>query len=99
MVHSFYDVIMLIRSLLNEERRRWILWWPVGLGTGIACYFALPFELPLWPGLLLSGVMFIGLLLCSRESRFFIIQLVILSILLGFILAQLRTWQADRTST
>jgi competence protein ComEC len=26
------------------ERDRWILWLPVGLGSGIACYFALPSE-------------------------------------------------------
>jgi len=30
------------------ERERWALWLPVGLGAGIAIYFALPFE-PGWP--------------------------------------------------
>lgn len=26
------------------ERERWPLWIPVGIGAGVACYFALPFE-------------------------------------------------------
>ena len=29
---------------LAGERERWPLWLPVGLGTGIAVYFALPVE-------------------------------------------------------
>ncbi len=33
----------LIQNLL-EERERWFLWIPVGIGAGIALYFALPFE-------------------------------------------------------
>ena len=35
---------------LLEERERWLLWLPVALGTGVALYFALPVEPPLWPG-------------------------------------------------
>jgi competence protein ComEC len=34
------------------ERDRWPLWLPVGLGTGIGLYFALPFE----PGLFAAGL-------------------------------------------
>jgi competence protein ComEC len=33
------------------ERERWSLWLPVGLGFGIAFYFLLPAEPPLWPGI------------------------------------------------
>jgi competence protein ComEC len=35
---------------LLEERERWLLWLPVGLGAGIGVYFALPSEPPLWLG-------------------------------------------------
>ena len=35
----------LTRQLL-EERERWILWLPVGLGVGVVCYFVLPVEPP-----------------------------------------------------
>ena len=33
------------------ERERWVLWLPVCLGAGIATYFTLPVEPPLWLGL------------------------------------------------
>lgn len=32
------------------DRDRWVLWLPVALGAGIALYFALPAEPPLWVG-------------------------------------------------
>ena len=41
----------LVTWLLNEldqDRERWILWLPVAFGAGIACYFALPSEPPVW---------------------------------------------------
>src|SRR5918994_2132086 len=44
---------------LLAERERWLLWLPVALGSGIALYFALPVEPPLWlgaSGLLLAAV-------------------------------------------
>jgi competence protein ComEC len=34
--------------LAERERVRFFLWSPVALGTGIAGYFALPSEPPLW---------------------------------------------------
>jgi len=37
-----------LRSQVLADRRRWTLWLPVALGTGIGLYFALPFE-PAWP--------------------------------------------------
>lgn len=39
---------LLVRLL--EERERWFLWLPVGVGIGIALYFALPIEPPPWLG-------------------------------------------------
>ncbi|MEI8397376.1 MAG: hypothetical protein WCF85_21875, partial [Rhodospirillaceae bacterium] len=35
---------------LLDERERWGLWLPVGLGFGIALYFSLPDEPPVWLG-------------------------------------------------
>lgn len=35
---------------LADERARWPLWAPVALGSGVAGYFLLPFEPPLWMG-------------------------------------------------
>jgi competence protein ComEC len=33
-----------------EERERWVLWAPVFIGTGVAAYFGLTFEPPIWLG-------------------------------------------------
>ena len=33
-----------------EERERWILWAPVFIGAGVAAYFGLAFEPPIWLG-------------------------------------------------
>jgi competence protein ComEC len=35
---------------LLEERERWFLWLPVGVGLGIGLYFGLPREPPVWLG-------------------------------------------------
>ncbi|HEY0835840.1 MAG TPA: hypothetical protein VGE72_18195, partial [Azospirillum sp.] len=41
--------VWLLERLL-AERDRWALWVPVGIGFGIACYFALPTEPSGWSG-------------------------------------------------
>ena len=35
---------------LREERARWFLWLPVAQGAGVALYFSLRAEPPLWLG-------------------------------------------------
>jgi competence protein ComEC len=44
---------------LLEERERWLLWLPVGVGLGVGLYFSLGAEPPLWlgPALLLPVVL------------------------------------------
>ncbi|CAN5769588.1 ComEC/Rec2 family competence protein [soil metagenome] len=39
-----------ILDQLDAERSRWMLWLPVAMGLGIAVYFELPSEPPLWLG-------------------------------------------------
>ncbi|HWA92897.1 MAG TPA: ComEC/Rec2 family competence protein [Rhizomicrobium sp.] len=45
-----------VAESFRAERERWPLWLPVGFGTGIAVYFALPAEPPLW----LAAVLGVG---------------------------------------
>src|SRR5918994_5899157 len=47
---------------LLAERERWLLWLPVALGSGIALYFALPVEPPIWSGA--SALLLAALALC-----------------------------------
>ncbi|MBI2978602.1 MAG: hypothetical protein HYY38_07245, partial [Rhodospirillales bacterium] len=81
---------------LLDERDRWALWLPVMFGLGIAVYFALRFEPPLWLGL--GGVAVtaaFGLAVRRRQwdsSGLAIAGLVALAMLAaGFTTAQWRT--------
>jgi competence protein ComEC len=47
---------------LMAERERWLLWLPVAMGTGVALYFALPREPPLWLGAAGLGLLSVVLL-------------------------------------
>ena len=57
--------VLAVAQRLDSERERWALWTPVALGLGIAVYFELPSETPLWLGIALT---LLGLLLCAARS-------------------------------
>ncbi len=48
-----------ILDRLDAERSRWMLWLPVAMGLGIAVYFELPSEPPLWLGPVLAAGAFV----------------------------------------
>lgn len=76
---------------LEAERARWFCWLPVALGSGVACYFALPVE----PGLLtaLAAVFAAAALFLATPGvgalRFFATGLLAFAI--GFAAAKART--------
>ncbi|HWD26127.1 MAG TPA: ComEC/Rec2 family competence protein [Rhizomicrobium sp.] len=75
------------------ERDRWPLWLPVGLGTGIALYFALPFEPPLaWAGLavlaVVAAIFGIG---GTQHAALRVALAAVAAIAFGFALAKART--------
>ncbi|AIL13079.1 hypothetical protein IM40_05470 [Candidatus Paracaedimonas acanthamoebae] len=81
---------------LIEERTQWILWAPVGIGTGILIYFGMQTEPSWWAGLI--GVLFsciflilLRILKIEYPSAFFLV-LMSLTIFSGFMAAQLRTY-------
>ncbi|HXU58325.1 MAG TPA: hypothetical protein VN710_06220, partial [Verrucomicrobiae bacterium] len=43
--------IAILADNLAGERDRWVLWLPVAMGAGVALYFDLAVEPPLWLGL------------------------------------------------
>ncbi|GAB6053990.1 ComEC/Rec2 family competence protein [Magnetospira thiophila] len=74
-----------------EERERWPLWLPVLLGVGIAVYFSLRHEPPWWLGLaLLLPLILVTRLLWERQGGR-IAGLILLTLALGFAVAQART--------
>jgi competence protein ComEC len=82
---------------LNVEHARWFSWWPVGMGIGILLYFELSFE----PRLIFSSIVLlltIGVMLYGSITRhpfyesslrFFLYGII--SIIVGFTLAKIRT--------
>ncbi|HWA46037.1 MAG TPA: ComEC/Rec2 family competence protein [Hypericibacter adhaerens] len=77
------------------ERDQWLLWAPVALGTGVAVYFGLREEPPLWlgPGLAVLGILLC--LLCRRQPGLMGLAAAMTLVALGFGAAGLRTaWVA-----
>jgi competence protein ComEC len=58
-----------VANALLVERERWALWLPVALGAGIATYFGLPFEPPLWPTATLLAVLVV-VVVAARARAF-----------------------------
>lgn len=75
-----------------EESDRWFLWLPVGFGSGIAFYFALPFE-PSLLFVLLAAMALAGAaaVLWSWRRQMALLMLVPAMLLAGFTAAKLRT--------
>ena len=82
---------------LLEERERWFVWLPVAVGCGVAVYFALPAEPPLW----LAAALLLTVLLVASAAGFrtagagresaLVLSVGLGAILLGFAAANLRT--------
>ena len=84
-----------LAAALVAERERWPLWTPVGLGAGIAIYFALPVE-P-WPWLGVIGAVLALLAAVAARSRpaWLAAALAVAVVVGGFAIAQVRTgWVA-----
>ncbi|MEI8295328.1 MAG: ComEC/Rec2 family competence protein [Alphaproteobacteria bacterium] len=81
----------LYQSYKEQERTRWSLWCPVGLGVGICSYFCLPYEPTTTAviGSLCGTLLCAGFLLKYRKAYF--TSLLIISVALGFTVAKGRT--------
>ena len=90
-----------VRAQALADRDRWPLWLPVALGSGIACYFALPFE-PAWPWALVAAgfVLVAGALSAASESMSWRFGLALLAAAsLGFAVVKVRTETVARACT
>ena len=80
-----------ILQQLDAERGRWMLWLPVALGLGIAIYFELHSEPPLWLGPMLGGGAVVLALLAPAGSAARALGIGLMAASLGFGLATWRT--------
>lgn len=88
---------MRLSTALYDDRSRWILWWPVGMGTGISFYFSLSHEPTLIHALSLLLITFTGAcaVFLYRRHQIFRVGLCMaaLSLTIGFAAAKIRTDQ------
>jgi competence protein ComEC len=78
-------------GLLAAERDQWLLWAPVALGAGVAIYFGLPSEPPLWSGPVLACLALLLAWLCRRRAGLAVLAITAILMAVGFGAAGLRT--------
>lgn len=84
-------LVLRLKEALEQERERWVLWLPVGLGLGISAYFSLPVEPPLWSGsAALAATLSLGLA-GRRQPAALMAMIGLGAVALGFAAAQWRT--------
>lgn len=76
---------------LLAERERWALWLPVGIGLGIAVYFALPAEPPVWVGPALLPPAILLAVLGRRRDLILIFGSGAIAVAAGLTASQLRS--------
>jgi competence protein ComEC len=81
-----------IASSFLGESDRWFLWSPVLLGLGIAAYFGLPFEPPLWAALGLLAGFALALVLMPKHGLAIVAVAAAFCVAAGFAAASVRTW-------
>jgi competence protein ComEC len=75
-----------LATILAAERERWLLWLPVGLGAGIALYFALPVEPARWLGPLALAACLVAGRLWRRRQAAVVAALGLCAVAAGFTL-------------
>lgn len=83
--------LVLIRDQFYAERARWVLCVPVFLGVGIACYFMLSDEPPIWMGAAAISMCLIAIIGLRRKPALLIILTIAFLVALGFSAAQIKT--------
>jgi competence protein ComEC len=80
---AFLDAVL-------AERERWSLWLPVGLGTGVGSYLALPVEPPWWLAPIILGAILAGIVLSRRAPGLRLGLIALAAIVAGFAAIDLR---------
>jgi competence protein ComEC len=79
-----------VEMFLAGERANWPGWLAVAIGLGIAIYFALPMEPPLWAGILAAAATIAACLFCRSRPLAAVGAAFLLALAVGFLAAQLR---------
>ncbi|MGH6893359.1 MAG: ComEC/Rec2 family competence protein [Dongiaceae bacterium] len=82
-------------TMFADQRRLWPVWLAVAFGAGIAVYFALPAEPPLWIGATGVPVAVAAGWLARRRDPMLAACILAGAMAAGFLAAQVRTSQVD----
>lgn len=88
---NIYPSIAAIKHRFIDERPQWFLWVPVLYAIGIASYFSLTREPPLWPGMTAITLLAIGMVWLRKKPGWFYLAFSFLLISLGFVTAEWRS--------
>lgn len=81
----------MLAEAARADRDRWTLWLPVGLGVGVALYFVLPVEPPIWWGAVVA-VFAVVLAWFSRERPVLVWVAITVGVIgMGFAAGAVRT--------
>ncbi|GIX11674.1 ComEC/Rec2 family competence protein [Elioraea sp.] len=83
-------LVLPLGALAAAERPRLALWLPVAMGAGVAWYFALAAEPPLWAGTA-GFVLALALAVAGRVARIGPVAIALAAVAAGFAAAQWRT--------
>lgn len=84
-----------ITRILGREADRWPLWLPVFMIIGIAVYFGLGVEPPLWLGITGLAVFGFGSYVMRRQHGWMLLLISLSVVSLGFSAVQWRAFQVD----
>jgi len=84
-----------IEGLFISQRRLWPVWLAIAFGTGVALYFALPIEPPIWIGLVAMAVGIIACLLLRGHDPALVASILLTATAAGFLAGEVRTAQFE----
>ena len=82
-------------TLFVEQRRLWPVWLAVAFGIGVACYFALSIEPPIWVGIAALAAVVPACWMLRGRDPLLAAGILLAAMAAGFLAGQLRTAQFD----
>jgi competence protein ComEC len=84
-----------IEGLFVSQRRLWPVWLAIAFGTGVAAYFALPIEPPIWVGIAAVAVGAGACLLLRGHDAALAASILLAAMAAGFLAGEIRTAQFE----
>ena len=89
------DLSQWTETLFAEQRRLWPVWLAAAFGIGVACYFALPVEPPIWVGIAALASVVPACWLLRARDLLLAAGILLAAVAAGFLAGQVRTAQLD----